>query len=144
MSVVGQTESSQRGDGLFAWRVMSHEVDVSVVPEYLPERSNAERNFHAYAYHIKITNYGAEPIQLLRRHWIITDGTGYIETVEGEGVVGEQPWILPGKSYEYESGCPLRTPTGNMRGWYYFKSNSGNRFRSRIPLFFLRPNSLRH
>ena len=144
MPVVGQTESTQRGDGLFAWRVMSHDVDVAVVPEYLPERSNPERNFHSYAYYVTITNLGTEAIQLLRRQWIITDGTGFVDIVEGEGVLGEKPWIAPGASYEYESGCPLRTPTGNMRGWYDFKTKSGAHFKSRIPLFFLRTNSLRH
>ena len=144
MSFVGQTESSQRGDGLFAWHVLSHNVDVAVVPEYLPERSNPERNFYSYAYTVSVTNFGPEPIQLRRRHWIITDGTGFIENVEGEGVVGEQPWIAPGATYSYESGCPLRTPTGNMRGWYYFTTKSGIQFKSRIPLFFLRTNSLRH
>jgi ApaG protein len=144
MSIIGQTESSQRGDGLFAWHVMSHDVDVAVVPEYLPERSNPERNFYSYAYYVTVTNLGPEPIQLVRRHWTITDGTGYVETIEGEGVVGEKPWISPGASYDYESGCPLRTPTGNMRGWYHFNTKSGTHFKSRIPLFFLRTNSLRH
>lgn len=142
--MIGQTTGLQRRDGLYAWRVMSHNIDVTAIPEYLPERSSPEQNFYAFGYRIAITNLGHEPVQLLRRHWIITDGSGHVEVVEGDGVVGEQPWIEPGSTFEYESSCPLRTPTGNMRGWYYFTSISKVKFRSRIPLFFLRPNSLRH
>lgn len=123
---------------------MSNNIDVTVTPEYLPDRSAPEQSFYAFAYQVTITNYGIEPVQLLARHWIITDGKGHVEEVEGEGVVGEQPWILPGKSFEYTSGCPLRTPTGNMRGWYYFETESGMELKSRIPLFFLRIDSVRH
>ena len=144
MPTVGQTIGSQRKDGLFAWRVTSHDINVTVVPEYLPDRSSPEQTFFAFAYRVTIQNLGHEPVQLLHRHWIITDGTGYVEEVEGDGVVGEQPWIYPGETYDYDSGCPLRTPTGNMRGWYHFKTPSGAMFKSRIPLFFLRLNSLRH
>ena len=142
--MVGQTTGLQQSNGLYTWRVTSHGVDVAAAPEFLPERSSPEQNFYAFAYRISITNLGQEAVQLLRRQWIITDGTGYVEVVEGDGVIGEQPWIEPGQTFNYESGCPLRTPTGNMRGWYFFKSKSGSKFRSRIPLFFLRTNSLRH
>lgn len=144
MSSIGQTIGTQRKDGLFAWGVTSHSISVVVVPEYLPERSSPEQHFYAFGYHVSICNLSHEPVQLVRRHWIITDGTGYVEEIEGEGVIGEQPWIQPGSMYEYDSGCPLRTPTGNMRGWYHFRSQNGKLFKSRIPLFFLRTNSLRH
>jgi ApaG protein len=143
MTVVGQTSGSLRNDGLFTWRVSSSDIDVAVVPEFLPSRSSTEQNYYAYAYHVTITNFTRETIQLLRRSWIITDGAGRVEEVEGDGVVGEQPFIKPGESYSYSSGCPLRTATGNMRGWYFFKSESGQSLKARIPLFFLRPNSIR-
>ncbi len=142
--MIGQTTGLSQRNGLYAWRVMSNNIDVSVVPEFLPERSNADQNFYAFGYRVTISNFGTESVQLLRRHWLITDGTGYVEEVEGDGVIGEQPWIEPGDSFTYESGCPLRTPTGNMRGWYYFSSTSGKQFKSRIPLFFLRTVSVRH
>lgn len=142
--MIGQTTGIIQRDGLYAWRVMSNDIDVSVIPEFLPERSSPEQSFYAFGYRVTITNLGSEPVQLLRRHWIITDGAGFVEEVEGDGVVGEQPWVDPGESFTYESGCPLRTPTGNMRGWYYFETYSGKKFRSRIPLFFLKTNSLRH
>lgn len=142
--MIGQTTGSTLRNGLYSWRVLSNDIDVSVVPEFLPERSSPEQNFYAFAYRVTITNLGTEPVQLLRRKWIITDGAGYVEEVEGDGVVGEQPWIEPGDTFRYESGCPLRTTTGNMRGWYYFQTESGKAFRSRIPLFFLKTSSLRH
>lgn len=142
-SMIGLTLGEPRSDGLYAWQVTSNRVTVAVVPEYLPERSSPDQMFFSYAYHVRIHNLSDVPVQLLSRTWIITDGSGYIETVEGEGVVGEQPWIEPGESFEYSSGCPLRTATGNMRGWYHFQTPSGSDFSARIPLFFLRPDSLR-
>jgi len=141
---IGQTQGEARPDGLFGWRVTSSDISVAVVPEFLPERSSPDQLFFSYAYHVTVANLSDTPVQLLGRTWIITDGTGYIETVEGDGVVGEQPWIQPGSSYEYSSGCPLRTPTGNMRGWYHFQSAHGHEFNARIPLFFLRPDNIRN
>lgn len=141
---IGQTFSEVRSDGLFGWRVVSRDIDVTVVPEFLRERSSPEQQFYSYAYHVTVSNLTNKAVQLIGRTWIITDGTGYIETVEGDGVIGEQPWIKPHESFSYTSGCPLRTSTGNMRGWYHFKSEDGSQFSSRIPLFFLRPDSLRH
>ena len=141
---IGQTFSEVRSDGLCGWRVVSRDIDVVVVPEFLPERSSAEQHFYSYAYHVTVSNLTNRAVQLVGRTWVITDGTGYIETVEGDGVVGEQPWLKPNESFSYSSGCPLRTPTGNMRGWYHFKTEDGSHFSSRIPLFFLRTDSLRH
>ena len=141
--VIGLTLGEARPDGLYSWNVTSNHVSVSVVPEYLPERSSADQMFFSYAYHVTVRNLSNVPVQLLSRTWIITDGSGYVETVEGDGVVGEQPWIEPGQSFEYSSGCPLRTATGNMRGWYHFQTARGDNFNARIPLFFLRPDSLR-
>lgn len=141
---IGLTLSETRSDGLHAWSVTSNDITVSVVPEFLPERSSQDQLFFSYAYHVTITNRSAVAVQLLARTWIITDGSGYIETVEGDGVVGEQPWINAGESYRYTSGCPLRTPTGNMRGWYHFQTSSGQEFSARIPLYFLRTDSVKH
>jgi ApaG protein len=140
---LGLTHSQYTSNGLYAWIQASEKASVAVVPEYLPERSSPSQLFFSYAYHVTITNTSDVSIQLLSRTWIITDGSGYVETIEGDGVVGEQPWIKPGRAFEYSSGCPLRTPTGNMRGWYHFKCGSGSNFSVRIPLFFLRPDSLR-
>lgn len=140
---IGLTLGEPRPDGLYAWQVTSNKVTVAVVPEYLPERSSPDQMFFSYAYHVTVRNLSNIAVQLLSRTWIITDGSGYVETVEGDGVVGEQPWIEPGQTFEYSSGCPLRTPTGNMRGWYHFQTTSGEDFSARIPLFFLRPDSLR-
>lgn len=140
---IGLTFGEPRPDGLYAWQVTSNQVSVSVVPEYMPERSSPDQLFFSYAYHVSVKNLSDTPIQLLSRTWIITDGSGFVETVEGDGVVGEQPWIQAGQTFEYSSGCPLRTPTGNMRGWYHFQTASGSDFSARIPLFFLRPDSLR-
>jgi ApaG protein len=140
---IGSTLGQKRPDGLFGWQVTSNDITVRVVPEFLPERSSPEQFFFSYAYHVTITNNATVPVQLLGRTWLITDGTGFLDTVEGDGVVGEQPWIQPGQSYQYTSGCPLRTPTGNMRGWYHFQTVRGAEFSSRIPLFFLRPDSIK-
>ena len=141
---IGLTLGETRRDGLYSWSVTSHDITVAVVPEFLPERSSPDQLFFSYAYHVSIANRSQIAVQLLARTWIITDGSGYVETVEGDGVVGEQPWIDAGQSYQYTSGCPLRTPTGNMRGWYHFQTACGREFSARIPLFFLRTDSVKH
>jgi ApaG protein len=142
--MIGQTTSYRTDAGLYAWGLTSQNVHVSVIPEYIPERSNPAQLFYAFGYTVRVQNLGFEPIQLLRRAWTITDGSGHVEKVEGEGVIGEQPWIQPAQWFEYSSGCPLRTPTGNMRGWYHFQSADGKRFKCRIPLFFLNQMNMRH
>jgi ApaG protein len=144
IEMIGQTTSYQMNNGLFAWGVTSQNVSVSVIPEFIPERSKPDQYFYAFGYYVSIQNLNQEPIQLLRRSWIITDGSGHTEAVEGEGVIGQQPWIQPGQIFEYSSGCPLRTATGNMRGWYHFQTKKGTRFKARIPLFFLSDTNIRH
>lgn len=114
-------------------------IRVSVEPEFLSEQSNSDENFYLYAYKITIENRSAEAFQLLRRHWIIRDGTGREERVEGEGVVGKKPVIRPGERFIYTSGCPLSTPTGNMRGTYTVRTSSSSWVKVRVPVFFLRP-----
>lgn len=112
-------------------------ITVRVSVSYLPEQSEPQRGRWFWAYHIRIENEGDQPVQLLTRHWIITDGRGARHTVEGEGVVGEQPLIEPGASYDYVSGCPLATPTGAMQGSYQMIAADGVGFDVAIPKFAL-------
>lgn len=113
-------------------------VTVRVSVSYLAEQSEPGRGRWFWAYHIRIENDGASAVRLLSRRWIITDGRGARHTVEGEGVVGEQPMIEPGDSYDYVSGCPLATPTGAMQGSYRMVGADGDGFDVTIPRFDLR------
>jgi len=112
-------------------------VTVRVSVSYLPEQSEPERGRWFWAYHIRLENEGAETVQLLTRHWVITDGRGARHSVEGEGVVGEQPVIEPGASFDYVSGCPLATPSGAMQGNYRMVREDGAIFDVEIPRFSL-------
>ena len=112
-------------------------VIVRVSVSYLPEQSEPQRGRWFWAYHVRIENEGPMSVQLLTRHWIITDGRGSCHSVEGEGVVGEQPLILPGASFDYVSGCPLATPTGSMEGSYHMIGEDGSAFDVDIPKFAL-------
>jgi ApaG protein len=112
-------------------------VTVRVSVSYLPEQSEPERGRWFWAYHIRLENEGLEMVQLLTRHWTITDGRGARHTVEGEGVVGEQPVIEPGASFDYVSGCPLATPSGAMHGNYRMVREDGAIFDVEIPRFSL-------
>lgn len=124
------------------YREVTHDIEITVEPFYVPERSDPAVNQYLYGYHVTITNKGQTEAKLVSRHWIITDGHSRTEEVRGEGVVGAQPSLKPGESFEYTSACPLRTPTGNMRGNYHFVDHLGRRLAVRIPLFFLRhPNT---
>ena len=112
-------------------------VIVRVSVSYLPEQSEPQRGRWFWAYHIRLENDGPGAVQLLTRHWIITDGHGARHTVEGEGVVGEQPLIEQGASFDYVSGCPLATPTGSMQGSYHMLGEDGSAFDVDIPKFAL-------
>jgi ApaG protein len=112
-------------------------VTVRVSVSYLPEQSEPARGRWFWAYHIRIENDGEGAVQLLTRHWIITDRRGARHSVEGEGVVGEQPLIAPGSSYDYVSGCPLATPAGSMQGSYRMVGEDGAIFDVAIPKFAL-------
>ena len=112
-------------------------VTVRVSVSYLPEQSEPERGRWFWAYHIRLENEGADTVQLLTRHWVITDGRGARHSVEGEGVVGEQPVIEPGASFDYVSGCPLATPSGAMQGNYRMVREDGAIFDVEIPRFSL-------
>lgn len=122
---------------LFTDEATTRGVVVRVSVSYLPEQSEPRRGRWFWAYHIRIENEGPVAVQLLTRHWIITDGRGLRHTVEGEGVVGEQPMIAPGGSFDYVSGCPLSTPTGSMQGSYHMIDEGGDAFDVTIPRFAL-------
>ncbi len=112
-------------------------IRVTVEPHYLAEESDPERGRFFWAYTIEIGNEGARSVQLLARHWRITDGNGRVEDVRGLGVVGEQPQINPGSSFSYTSGCPLSTPSGIMVGSYQMVGEDGDVFIVAIPAFSL-------
>jgi ApaG protein len=112
-------------------------VDVQVKTQYLSQQSDPARRSYAFAYTITITNERSEAVQLLSRHWIITDQNNKVEEVRGSGVVGQQPLIQPGKSYQYSSGAVIETETGDMRGSYTMITATGERFEAPIPLFIL-------
>lgn len=122
---------------LFTDEATTRGVVVRVSVSYLPEQSEPHRGRWFWAYHIRIENEGPVAVQLLTRHWIITDGRGLRHTVEGEGVVGEQPMIAPRASFDYVSGCPLSTPTGSMQGSYHMIDEDGDAFDVTIPRFAL-------
>lgn len=112
-------------------------IRVRVRTQYDPSRSMPQLNQWFFLYTVQISNEGSETVQLLTRHWIITDATGQVEEVKGPGVVGEQPVLSPGQSFEYTSGCPLPTPFGSMRGTYQMVTTGGDRFDVQIAEFTL-------
>lgn len=122
---------------LFPHEAITRGVTVRVSVSFLPEQSELARGRWFWAYHVRLENDSDEAVQLLTRHWIITDGRGARHEVEGEGVVGEQPIIEPGDSYDYVSGCPLATPTGAMEGSYRMLTADGATFDAAIPRFAL-------
>ncbi len=122
---------------LFPYYSATDDIIVRVSVSFLPEQSEPDRGRWFWAYHVRIENEGDAPVQLLSRRWAITDGRGTIHHVEGEGVVGEQPVIHPGGSYDYVSGCPLGTSTGVMEGHYNMVTADGHMMRVAIPRFAL-------
>ena len=114
-----------------------YQIIVSAYPQYVADQSDPEREHYLFAYTIRITNTGTVAAQLISRHWIITDGELRVEEVRGLGVVGEQPLIRPGETYEYSSGCQLETPVGTMRGNYQMVAEDGTSFEAEIPEFTL-------
>ena len=118
-------------------------IRVQVKARYLAEQSSPRENHYHFAYHITITNVGTETAQLISRHWIITDAEGDVQEVRGPGVVGEQPVLQPGASFEYTSTCPLKTNVGTMHGSYQMVKADGESFEARIAPFTLAvPNAL--
>ncbi len=114
-----------------------HQIQVSVKTSYLPAQSAPDQNRYVFAYTVTITNAGEVPAKLVTRHWVITDSNNRIQEVRGEGVVGEQPHLEPGTSFEYTSGTVLETPVGVMHGSYQMVADDGTSFDAEIPAFTL-------
>src|SRR5215470_11648558 len=112
-------------------------ITITVRPYYLDEQSSPEQSHFMWAYHVRIENNGARTVQLRNRHWRITDSRGRTQEVRGAGVVGEQPVLRPGDSFEYTSGTPLPTPSGFMVGTYQMETDDGERFDVAVPAFSL-------
>jgi ApaG protein len=112
-------------------------IRVQVTSTYLPERSSPRDCQYLFAYHIRISNVGSETAQLVSREWVITTADGEVERVKGPGVVGEQPVLTPGSSFEYTSYCPLKTSVGSMQGSYQMMTADGEKFEARIAPFTL-------
>ena len=112
-------------------------IRITVEPSFLEEDSVPNENYFVWSYYVVIENLGHEPIQLMSRHWQITDARGQIQEVSAEGVVGEQPTIQPGEAFEYISGAPLTTPSGIMVGFYRMETMDGESFEAKIPAFSL-------
>ena len=119
-------------------------IRISVETTYDPTRSSPQQSQWFFLYTIRITNEGPVTAQLMTRHWIITDATGHVEEVKGPGVVGEQPILAQGQSFEYTSGCPLPTPFGFMRGSYQMTTAAGEQFDAEISEFILREPHAMH
>jgi ApaG protein len=119
------------------YRAITRNIEVVVTPRFVADRSSPENNYFLWAYTIAITNRGADTVQLKTRHWLITDAAGRRQEVRGAGVVGEQPVLRAGESFEYTSGVPLQTPSGFMVGTYGMVSASGEHFDIEIPAFSL-------
>jgi ApaG protein len=112
-------------------------IKITVKPVYLEDQSSPTENHFVWAYHIRIENHGGHTVQLRNRYWRITDSLGRVQEVRGAGVVGEQPVLKPGESYEYTSGTPLPTPSGIMVGAYQMEAANGERFDVAVPAFSL-------
>jgi ApaG protein len=124
-------------DLMFTSELVTRSVRVSVLAEYAAERSRPDQQQWFFLYTITIANEGAATVQLVSRHWIITDGAGHVEEVKGPGVVGQQPVLAPGQSFTYTSGCPLKTPFGTMKGTYQMVTPGGEDFDVAIAPFTL-------
>jgi ApaG protein len=115
----------------------TRDIEVSVKPFYLDDQSSPADSHFVWAYRVRIINKGTRTVQLMRRHWVITDAIGRVQEVKGPGVVGEQPVLRPGDAYEYTSGTPLPTPSGIMVGTYEMEDEDGSTFDIKIPAFSL-------
>jgi len=115
----------------------NYSMQIDVATRYLDDQSEPAQSRYVFAYTISIRNSGNVPARLVARHWVITDANGKVEEVEGEGVVGEQPWLAPGERFQYTSGAVLETDLGMMRGDYKMLADDGTRFEAPIPAFTL-------
>ena len=118
-----------------------YQFQAEVIPQYLPQQSSSEGGVFSFSYTITIHNTGEVAAQLVSRHWVISDALGHTQQVQGLGVVGEQPWLRPGESFQYSSGCQLRTPSGTMHGSYHCVAEDDTPFECEIPLCVLEATS---
>lgn len=118
-------------------------IDVNVETNYIAEQSAPDEDRYIFSYTITISNTGKVPAKLITRHWMINDANGNLQEVHGEGVVGEQPYLRPGDTFQYTSGTVIETPVGSMEGSYQMLTDNGLTFDAQIPMFTLsRPNAL--
>ncbi len=113
------------------------DLSVECFPQFISEESKPDQSYYFFSYKVCIANKGTEAVQLMSRHWVITDANGRSEEVRGPGVVGLQPKIQPGQKFEYESACPLSTSTGSMKGTYTMVTDNGDSIEIEIPEFYL-------
>ncbi len=126
------------------YEARTRDILVRVAPAYMAEQSRPEEGQWLWAYVVEIENHGTQTVTLMSRHWIITDALNRVEEVQGPGVVGEQPVLGPREAFRYNSGCPLTTPSGSMRGTYQMVTAAGDAFDVEIPAFSLHlPGALR-
>ena len=129
--------TDQTSPGVFTSEATTDGVRVRVRARYAPDQSEPLHQRWMFLYTITISNEGAETVQLISRHWVITDASDQVQEVKGLGVVGRQPTLAPGESFEYTSGCPLGTPFGSMEGTYPMVTSGGRRFDAEIAAFAL-------
>lgn len=127
---------------IFPYAATTGGITVRVAPRYLPDQSDADLPRHIWSYHVRIENHSAHSVQLIARHWVITDGRGRTEIIEGDGVIGQQPIIAAGGAFDYMSGCPLATSSGTMHGHYAMQGHDGP-FDIVIPAFALEHPTLK-
>ena len=122
---------------MYVYERKTHNIRVKVKPAFLDDQSDPDENHYLWSYTVTIENDGKEPVQLMSRYWHITDGLGRSQEARGPGVVGAQPVIAPGQTFQYTSGCPLPTASGHMVGRYQMQTASGEAFEADIPAFLL-------
>jgi ApaG protein len=122
---------------MYVYERKTHNIRVKVKPAFLDDQSDPDENHYLWSYTVTIENDGKEPVQLMSRYWHITDGLGRSQEARGPGVVGAQPVIAPGQTFQYTSGCPLPTASGHMVGRYQMQTASGEAFEAEIPAFLL-------
>jgi ApaG protein len=116
---------------------VTEQIAVSVETQFIEDQSDPDEEYYIWAYRITIANHGSQTVQLISRHWVITDAHGRCKEVRGDGVVGEQPILAPGESYTYSSGTPLNTASGFMHGSYLMRCDNGREFDAQVPAFSL-------
>jgi ApaG protein len=119
------------------FQAVTKNIKIEVEPSFVQDQSDPQQAYYFFSYRVRITNESQGTVQLISRHWIITDGFGQVEEVVGPGVIGQQPTLKPSESFEYTSFCPLATPTGSMQGKYVMVDPKGAEIEVQIPLFIL-------